>query len=104
MPRIITEQLAPEAALALIADALWRMDDPPRFDPDKEWSPETLDAIADVMVRMGYHPDDMTPRKRAERFVADHPMHDVDVVTDTFTRATCSHWRTCHHAACLALR
>lgn len=30
---------------------------------------------------------DLTPRRRAERFVADHPMHDVDVVTDTFERA-----------------
>jgi len=45
-----------ENTLRTLAAILWPTDDPER-DPDEQWTPDTLDAIADVMTEAGYAPD-----------------------------------------------
>ena len=53
--------LPPRKILEIIQDILW-----PPENPDEQWTPETLEIIADTMHRAGYsYPEDMDGRAGA---------------------------------------
>ena len=54
-----TEPGTPENIVASIVDALW-----PDGNPDFEWSPDTLNEIADILTARGYGPDSGASKAR----------------------------------------